>query len=31
MGILGNEVADAAEKVKTLEDHEKWMSGGSLE
>ena len=34
-GILGNKAADviaktAAEKVKTLEDHEKWMSGGGM-
>ena len=33
MGILGNEAADvgaknAAGEVRTLEDHEKWMSGG---
>ena len=33
MGILGDKAADvvaknAAEKVKALEDYEKWMSGG---
>ena len=35
-GILGNEAADtvaknAAEKVRALDDHEKWLSGGGSE
>ena len=35
LGILGNEAADvvakqAAEGVKSLEDHEMWMSGGGI-
>ena len=35
MGILGNEAADAvakkaAEGLRTLEDHEKWMSWGGV-
>src|SRR5258706_5932664 len=35
IGILGNEAADvlakrAAEAVRHLEDHEKWMSGGGV-
>ena len=36
MGILGNEAADvvakkAAEGVRSLEDNEKWMSGGGIQ
>ena len=35
MGILGNEAADvvaknAAEKVRSMENHEKWLSGGGI-
>ena len=36
MGILGNEAANVvakktAEGVRSLEDHEKWMSGGGIQ